>query len=295
MKSTTYLLLAGMALAATARAGLDVNTGSLLMRGGKIQSDAFQITSGSLCGNGVIESTTILLNGVTAPSGEYEAETGTLQFNGDVELNGFYHCKANANSDLDLLQATGAFSGNARVKVFTNLNAVPLSQTIIAASADSDYSSLGLFAPQASAFQLAEDAAGNLRLTDLTGDTDGNGIPDWWENHYFGGRTNCVPGGDSDGDLADNANEYGAGTDPTNAASCFAIAGFTVSSVGSDTVIRWSSVTGKTYAIERSTNLLAAASFVPVFTNIAATPPNNTWTNPASSSAALYYRIVVEP
>ena len=296
MKSGMYRLLVGVALAATARAGLDVNTGSLLMRGGKIQSDAFQITSGSLCGYGMIESTNILLNGITAPSGEYDAETGTLQFNGDVELNGFYHCKANGNSDLDLLQASGAFSGNARVKVFTNMNAIPLSQSIIAGSADSDYSSIGMFAPQASAYQLADDASGHLLLTDVVGDTDGNGIPDWWENQYFGGRTNCTAGADSDGDLADNLNEYGAGTDPTNAASCFAISGFSISSVGSDTIIRWSSVTGKTYAIERGTNLLAGAgAFSMVVTNIPASAPENTWTNAGTSGQAEYYRIVVEP
>lgn len=53
-------------------------------------------------------------------------------------------------------------------------------------------------------------------------DRDGDGLPDVWEITYFGG-TNAAPGGHGDGDGMSNDDEFTAGTDPTNAASRFAV------------------------------------------------------------------------
>jgi hypothetical protein len=52
----------------------------------------------------------------------------------------------------------------------------------------------------------------------LLADSNGNGIPDWWELHYFG-NLNQPALGDYDGDGVDNLDEYLEGTDPTNAHS----------------------------------------------------------------------------
>jgi len=49
-------------------------------------------------------------------------------------------------------------------------------------------------------------------------DSNGNGIPDWWEMKYFG-NLNQTATGDFDGDGVDNLDEYLEGTNPTNAAS----------------------------------------------------------------------------
>ena len=46
-------------------------------------------------------------------------------------------------------------------------------------------------------------------------DTDGDGLPDAWENAQFG-NLNQLPGGDPDNDLLDNAGEYARSTDPEN-------------------------------------------------------------------------------
>jgi hypothetical protein len=56
-----------------------------------------------------------------------------------------------------------------------------------------------------------------------TGDTDGNGLPDWWELKYFGVLTGTPPNGDADRDGAANLFEYLTGTNPTNAISYFHI------------------------------------------------------------------------
>lgn len=49
-------------------------------------------------------------------------------------------------------------------------------------------------------------------------DSNGNGIPDWWEMQYFG-NLNQTALGDYDGDGVNNLDEYLEGTNPNNAAS----------------------------------------------------------------------------
>ena len=45
-------------------------------------------------------------------------------------------------------------------------------------------------------------------------DTDGDGIPDWWETEHFGSPTRCNPHLDPDGDWFSNLEEYQLLTDP---------------------------------------------------------------------------------
>ncbi len=80
--------------------------------------------------------------------------------------------------------------------------------------------------PNISAF--GEDASGELYALGYSDgalyrivapDTDGDGLPDWWESIYFGSATAAVPGIDTDSDGSDNAAEYAAGSDPLNGQS----------------------------------------------------------------------------
>jgi hypothetical protein len=61
----------------------------------------------------------------------------------------------------------------------------------------------------------------NITLTDPDTDNGGNGdgLPDWWELHYFGSVTNYTGADDPDTDQYTNLEEYQANTDPTNSAS----------------------------------------------------------------------------
>ena len=123
-------------------------------------------------------------------------------------------------------------------------------------------------------------------------DTDGNGLPDWWELAYFGHLTCTDPNADPDHDGMSNLAEWVAGTNPTNAASCLRL---TVLSTGSSNsvVLGWSSVAGKSYWLERSTNLLTG--FNTVATNIVATAPTNTQTDTAIPPASTrFYRVGVQ-
>ena len=60
-------------------------------------------------------------------------------------------------------------------------------------------------------------------VTDPNQDTDGDGLPDWWELKYFGDPVDADPFADGDADGFNNISEYIADTDPTNPASYPAI------------------------------------------------------------------------
>jgi hypothetical protein len=101
---------------------------------------------------------------------------------------------------------------------------------------------------------------------------------------------------DSDNDGMNNWQEYLAGTNPTNASSVFKITSAQAVS-GTQLVVRWSSVSNRLYDVTRATNLVTGiGAFVPVpgATNLAPTPPVNTWTDSVSgASAPAFYRLRV--
>jgi len=67
------------------------------------------------------------------------------------------------------------------------------------------------------------NTAGVMIGTDPDMDTDGDGMPDFWEQLHFGGPAAGVATADDDLDGADNLSEYVADTDPNNSASVFGI------------------------------------------------------------------------
>ncbi|MDD5676784.1 MAG: hypothetical protein PHW60_02180 [Kiritimatiellae bacterium] len=89
-------------------------------------------------------------------------------------------------------------------------------------------------------------------------DSNDNGLPDAWEELWFGGFTNAVPDADSDGDGFSNMQEYVADTQPLNAQSFVRIAEIradgaqqrvTVGSTSADRVYRLFSRDGLQYGI----------------------------------------------
>lgn len=121
--------------------------------------------------------------------------------------------------------------------------------------------------------------------------TSNTATPEWWLAQY--GLTNFTSdaAADTDGDGLSTWQEYIAGTDPTNAASCLQITGGSVNA--QQAVIRWSSASNRLYSISRTTNLLEPFSILSGASNLPATPPENTYTNPSGGNAA-YYRIGVQ-
>jgi len=134
---------------------------------------------------------------------------------------------------------------------------------------------------------------GRLNLSAIV-DTDGNGLPDWWELQYFGHLTGTDPAGDPDQDGEDNLAEFLAGTDPTDPSSVFHLI-TPVPLAGNRWRMEWPSVAGRYYRILRSTNLISGVNTV-VQTNLAATPPFNIFTDtPPTSASATFYQLQLEP
>jgi len=86
-------------------------------------------------------------------------------------------------------------------------------------------------------------AIDDISLTGALYDTDGDGLPDWWEQTYFVNATTALPGEDSDGDGQTNLQEFLAGTNPQNAGSVLQITGV------DGFTITWSCVAGKNYQV----------------------------------------------
>ncbi len=119
-------------------------------------------------------------------------------------------------------------------------------------------------------------------------DGDEDGLPDWWEQQYFGGVSQSASD-DGDGDGSNNLTEYVAGTDPLNAQSVFTIQEF-VPDVGGY-VISWNSVEGRSYQVLKSSNLIFD-EFSPI-SPILPYPVNRYTDAVERSEAQLFYQIEV--
>ena len=138
-------------------------------------------------------------------------------------------------------------------------------------------------------------------------DSDGDGLPDWWELEHFRSleRCRCM---DTDRDGLTNAEEWARGTNPVcrDTDNDGALDGAEVR-MGSDPLvadsgprrrrrrplITWESQRDQCYCVERSTNL--ADGFMRIATNVPATPPMNEFMDTtATGGGPRFYRIVEE-
>jgi hypothetical protein len=110
-------------------------------------------------------------------------------------------------------------------------------------------------------------------------DSDGDGLPDWWEKLYFNDARIAEPSADADGDGMSNLAEFMAGSNPTDPNSTFRITDmqFVRQSNGSSVTLRWASFAGSTYSIWSST--VPQGPYTILAASIPATPPFNTSTN----------------
>jgi PKD repeat protein len=121
-----------------------------------------------------------------------------------------------------------------------------------------------------------------------------------WQIQYFGSTNNpaAAPSADPDGDGMTDLQEFLAGTNPTNSASAFRIT--SVASEGIDIRVRWTTVTGKTNALERtagSAGSFATNDFAAIFTatNTVGPVTNYLDSGAATNVPAFYYRVRLVP
>ncbi|MFM2296171.1 MAG: hypothetical protein RLZZ350_2584 [Verrucomicrobiota bacterium] len=97
--------------------------------------------------------------------------------------------------------------------------------------------------------------AGLITLADRSSSSANDGISDAWRLRWFGTVNNVLsaPHADADGDGADNLAEFRAGTNPNNIASVLRLNADKDSA--RNPIVRWPSISGKHYIIERSFSL----------------------------------------
>lgn len=121
-------------------------------------------------------------------------------------------------------------------------------------------------------------------------DVDGDGLSDAAEAYIY--RTN-PKSADTDADAQSDADEVWAGTDPLAGSSYFRVTWHALTNSG-NRLVRWPGVTSRQYTLFRATNLVSGPKFATVVSNLAASPPENTYTDTAPPAAHGFYRVGVQ-
>lgn len=129
----------------------------------------------------------------------------------------------------------------------------------------------------------------NFTIAAGIADSDGDGIPDAWEFLQFTNLTTAAVATDFDGDGVADRDEYLADTNPKDPDSFLRATAAATTPAGSGFLVRWTSATNRVYTLSRSTNF--PGGFVALATNIAAAPPENTFTDTAPPAASAIYQI----
>lgn len=142
-----------------------------------------------------------------------------------------------------------------------------------------------------SAIQLSEGIStsylDNVNVSLPNEDSDGDGLPDEWEQRYYGGTTNANPLALCANGINTVEEAYIAGLNPTNASSTFLISA--LRPLASANTLQWQSVSGRLYNVYWTSNLLSP--FGLIGSNL--TAASFTDTNETSSEQG-FYKIEVE-
>jgi subtilisin family serine protease len=132
---------------------------------------------------------------------------------------------------------------------------------------------------------------GRLNLQ-RTVDSDGNGLPDWWEQIYFGHLTGTNPNADPDGDGFSNLQEYIADTDPTNSGSALKILWTEVTS--NAVSLSWSGGAQARQYLQWAPTLSGTVTWTTVLTNQPPTAFTNRYLEMLGTNHAGFFRLEAE-
>jgi len=133
---------------------------------------------------------------------------------------------------------------------------------------------------------------------DASQDTDGDGLPNGWEQTFdfspLRPTGNDGPEGDPDGDGFTNLQEFLAGTDPTDSTSALQITD--ISRAGVDINVSWTSAAGKTYQLHRYDSLVTTNA-IDIGAAVLGTgsPVSQTDFGAMTNLAPQFYRVLLVP
>ncbi len=138
---------------------------------------------------------------------------------------------------------------------------------------------------------IVDIGAYEVQLSGGFTDSDGDGIPDFWELLHSGTATGLTASADNDSDNLDNLEEYRADTDPTNSTSVLAV--MAVNMDGTNVEVYWRGGSQAWQYVE--CNSVLGNTSIPwqvVYSN----PPPTAWTGVlihagAGTNDHLYYRM----
>jgi len=283
------LLFAGIRPASAGE--LQVNGGEFHVYGELIAATLTVRENSSLCGSGTVRATS-RIDGTVSPGAGALSDIGTLRFDGPLTFSdgSIFRCHALTHTALDRVETAYPVAGTCTVYVSKSPAAVPLQRAIVSGGAGSIYD--GFSAPSRGGTLLWELTVGrswSLRLTDLTGDSDGDGSPDWWEDEYFGGRTACVAWHDTDGDGLTDGGEEIAGTHPKNPTSVLRMIAIE-HRAPNEAIVRWRSENDRFYRVLRGTDPVTGLD-TPLAATVAADPPMNVYTDKTASGETYWYKV----
>jgi subtilisin family serine protease len=132
---------------------------------------------------------------------------------------------------------------------------------------------------------------GRLNLLRIV-DADGNGLPDWWEQQFFGIAGAVDPSADSDRDGLPNLQEFLADTSPADRESLVRFTAVAGESAG--TRLSWRGGVESRQLLQRTATPNLAQSWVDVWTNQPPTALEASFVDESGTNQAAFYRLRVE-
>jgi hypothetical protein len=232
----------------------------------------------------------LMLNVDVVPLDGSPAVTNAIGFTGvgNLGLPAFIASQGAANYAAAWLDST--VSGVSGASVIGTLN-ITLPPNVTSSSAYRIYFEHFSASPNGIALFHTTIQSGLVTLSDRSGSSWNDGIPDAWRLLYFGSVSNALSAAnlDPDGDGASNWQEYVAGTNPLDPASVFQLLAGAASSSGF--TLQWPSVVNKNYTLQ-SSPALSSPNWSVVATNLIGTGQIMQWSD-SNPSTANFYRAQV--
>ena len=263
---------------------------TLSLTNGTIATDAITVAGGGLLNGYGTLSSDLICSGTLTGRGYSSGTSGTLSINGGAYFDSASLTRLRGGSSSDLLAVSGDLSLAGTIQISlaagTGFGRYPLLTYGGNLSLDA-VTLTGI--PGGTTAKLSSSIGGQISL--VIDDSDEDGLPDSWENLYFGNLTKG-PNDDSDGDGQSNEIEYLAGTLPNSGASRFAAK---IASTGlNQLTLTWPSVPGKTYGIETNLTLVGAWTQL-VAVPAALSPATTTSYAVTPAGSRKFYRVRLDP